>query len=61
MFSFSRIDALRRHAENSHLKYFICDSKFLCPYPVYSESVEGIMHFKNHAPAGSVTLVIPLD
>lgn len=48
-YSFSRTDHLRRHVRDTHLRYLAPDIEFQCPHPACLKSVQGIMHFKNHA------------
>jgi hypothetical protein len=48
-FSFSRIDALRRHMQTAHLKRLAMDDNIPCPHPACVAILQGIEHFKNHA------------
>ena len=47
--SFSRIDSLRRHTDDKHLKYYDPDTPLLCPHPSCDISLHNVNHFKNHA------------
>jgi Protein of unknown function (DUF3435) len=48
IFLFSRVDNLRRHVENSHLRYIGVNQLFSCPHPVCPEELD-VNRFKNHA------------
>ncbi|KAI9773157.1 MAG: hypothetical protein M1840_008278 [Geoglossum simile] len=48
-FSYSRVDALKRHVATAHLRYLAADKSLTCPHPACKEDLNSIEHFKNHA------------
>jgi hypothetical protein len=48
-FCFSRVDVVRKHVQNSHLKYVAPDEHIDCPLQQCHAVLESVEHFKNHA------------